>query len=87
MVDHLTEAMRRDWARCQQDVRLLSKDVPSDWFRGRQHAMSAAAFKRLWSMGGSLCRVEDGGRHMDVMVSHAHPVPVPGLPGAAGPLG
>lgn len=84
VVDHLTEAMQRDWARCKQDVRQLSEDVPSDWFRGRQHAMSTAAFVRQWGMGGRLCRVEDDGQRLVVELSHTHPVPVPGLPGPAG---
>ena len=89
VVDHLTEAMQRDWARCSEDVRQLSDDVPSDWFRGRQHKLSRAAFKRTWSMGGQLCCVEQRGEEwrMAVLVSHQHPVPVPGLPGAAGPPG
>jgi hypothetical protein len=85
VVDHLVEAMQRDWARCTQDVRQLSEDVPSDWFRGRQHAMSVAAFRRQWCMSGRLCRVVDDGHRLVVALSHALPVPVPGLPGAAPP--
>ena len=83
VVDHLTEAMQRDWVRCKEDVRQLSEEVPSDWFRGRQHAMTTAAFLRRWGMGGRLCRVEDDGQRLVVELGHGFPVPVPGMPGPA----
>lgn len=84
VVDFLVAAIRRDWLRSTEDVRTLSGDVCSSWFRGRDPALTQQAFLRRWSMGGRLCSVQDA--RLQLHISHAAPVPVPGRPEGGEPL-
>jgi hypothetical protein len=76
VVDHLRAAIRRDWLRATVDVRKLSEDWYSDWFRGRNPALEESAFLDSWGFEGRLCRVANG--QLEVLLSCDAPVPIPG---------
>ena len=72
------------WQRVTCDIRLLSDDCPSTWFRGRDPQLSLGAFERDWAAGGRYCTAQlDPQPRMDVHVHAAWPVAVPG-PGGRG---
>ena len=79
VVDHLSEAIRREWLRASEDVRLMSVDVCSSWFRGRDYELSKEAFLRRWGLQGRLCAIREDGS-LRVRLSYSSPVPVPGQP-------
>ena len=74
VVVHIRAAIQRDWRRASSDVRLLS-DLPADAFRGRDPALTTAAFEQLWAVGGVLCAIEGG--VLVLRLSESAPVPLP----------
>lgn len=83
VVAFVREAIRRDWARTQHDVRMLCPHLPSRHFRGRNPELAMDAFKARWCRGPPhVCTVQDSGRLRLLLTTH-HPVPVPGLPAEA----
>jgi hypothetical protein len=52
VVEHLEHAIRRDWDRVNEDVPLLSEDVGSAQFSGRDPALSKEAFLLRWGLQG-----------------------------------
>jgi hypothetical protein len=77
VVEHLVEAINRDWLRVTEEVPLLSEDVCSSLFRGRRLGLSQAAFVGRWSMQGRLCAVRDDGS-LVIRLALDRPVPIPG---------
>ena len=77
VVEHLVEAIKRDWLRVTEEVPLLSEDVCSSWFRGRRLDLSQAAFLGRWGLQGRLCAVREDGSLL-VRLHLDRPVPVPG---------
>ena len=57
-VEHLLEAIRRDWQRTQEDVRLLDAGAfCNDWWRGVDARLSVDAFVQQWTRPPVFCRV------------------------------
>jgi exonuclease III len=80
VVAFVREAIRRDWARVESDVRLLSAHMPSRHFRGRNPELTLAAFRARWcSLSGLLCDAREGGQ-LHLRLTCSAPVPVPHLP-------
>jgi len=78
VVEHLEHAIRRDGDRVIEDVPLLSEDVGSAQFSGRDPALSKEAFLARWGLQGRLCAISEDGS-LRVCLSLDSPVPVPGL--------
>ena len=78
VVEHLEHAIRRDWDRANEDVRLLSEDVGSAMFSGRDPSLSKEGFLARWGLQGRLCDIRQDGSLL-VRLSLDSPVPVPGL--------
>ena len=79
VVEHLECAIRRDRTRANEDVRLMSEDVGSHEFSGRDPSLSKEAFLRRWGLQGRLCAIREDGS-LRVCLSLSSPVPVPGQP-------
>ena len=79
VVEHLEHAIRRDWDRASGDVRLMSEDVGSALFSGRDPSLSQEGFLQRWGLQGRLCEVRQDGSLL-VRLGLDRPVPVPGLP-------
>ena len=62
-----------------EDVPLLSEDVGSALFSGRNPELSKQAFLARWGLQGRLCVIRQDGS-LRVRLSLDSPVPVPGLP-------
>lgn len=82
LLARLNGAARLHWRRVACDVRKLSPQYPSAWFRGRKPAMSLEDFLQQWSMGGRFCEAELQPRpEIRTAVTASLPVPVPGAAG------
>ena len=74
-------AIRRDFTRASQDLRRLG-GAYSEWFRGRNQALSMDDFEARWAHRGVLCAVLPGPGGQDrlrLSFTVAAPVPVPPL--------
>lgn len=90
VVQVLTQAIQRDWARVNpnlQQMAAASGSIPAFMFKGRSPALSLDDFKATWCHRDVLCAVEgDGEGTLSLRLSLLLPVPIPAHPGGA-PLG
>ena len=71
------ELIRRDWLIVGTDFRRRA-GVVSDWLRGRQPQLSAAAFAQRWCHGSVLCDVGDAeDPQLTIHWTAQHPVQLP----------
>jgi hypothetical protein len=76
----LTRAATMDWQRVVSDIRFLSEECPSSWFRGRDPRLKLDTFLRQWSMGGRFCTASlQPQPAFQLLVSLAWPVVAPGV--------
>jgi hypothetical protein len=85
-VQHLLEAIRRDWSRTQGDVRLADAGAFCvDWWRGVDLAMRPEVFVAQWASPPLFCRVVTAplqeGVHapvqLELLLGLGFPVPLP----------
>ena len=72
-------AIRQDWCRVIEDVR-ASSAAPLHWFRGRDPALTAEAFRDRWTGGGVLATLPSGPlgcTPLTVQWSCSYPVSLP----------
>ena len=69
-----------DWQRVVSDIRFLSEECPSSWFRGRDPQLKLDTFLRQWSVGGRFCTAALRPQPaFELRVSLSWPVAAPGV--------
>ena len=79
-VDALTEAIKRDWARTQGDLRQLdSGNFCSAWWRGRDTQLRLSAFHKTWTRPSYFCTVEgpNDDKQLRLYIDRDQPLPFP----------
>jgi len=79
-VDALTEAIKRDWARTQGDLRELdSGNFCSAWWRGRDTQLKMAFFHKTWTRPAFFCDVTGprDNRQLQLFIDKDQPIPFP----------
>jgi len=72
----VVDAIRRDWARTQSDVRYDDEgDLDRDWWSAVDVSLDPRRFKAMWATPAILCNVSPAG--LTVRLSEQGPVPIP----------
>ena len=83
VVDHMQACIRRDYIRCNQDVRHMHPAVPSVWFKGRDPMLKQEDFEEDWCAGGYLADINSEDC-LIIKLTTRDPVPLPTGQGRAG---
>ena len=87
IVNTITSAISRDWARTQSDVRQLDDgQFCNDWWRGFDVALSISKFANSWATPPVFCNIvgvaptlphNPDTRTLDFLISRTSPMPLP----------
>jgi hypothetical protein len=85
-VQHIVDAIRRDWSRTLGDIRLADAGAFCvDWWRGVDMALRPEIFAVQWATPPLFCRIVGGPpqggvpgpAHLEFLIGHGFPVPLP----------